>query len=180
MIRRQSITAEELLELPDDGNFYELVNGELRVMSPAGYDHGKVVLRVSLRIGQHALANDLGDVLSEDTGFTLRRKPDTVRAPDVSFVRKDRSPPQQSGFAELAPDLAVEVVSPGDRKAAIKEKVQDYLQAGVRLIWVLRPQTQTVDEYRPGMAVKKLNRGEMINGYDVLPGFRCRIAEFFP
>ena len=181
MIVRRTMTAEDLLEWPDDGNFYELVEGELRVMSRAGYDHGKVVIRASLLIGQHALANDLGDVLGAETGFTLRKTPDTVRAPDVAFVSKNRVPlrEQQRRFAELAPDLVVEVASPGDRAAAIDEKVEDYLRAGVRLIWVLWPQTQTVVEYRPGTNARTIRAEDSIDGYDVLPGFRCKVADFF-
>lgn len=109
MIQKRSTTAEELLVLPDDGNSYELVKGELRMMTPAGFEHGRVASRVNFLIAQHVLASDLGAVLAAETGFILARSPDTVRAPDVAFVRRDRIPPadEQHKFAELGPDLVV-------------------------------------------------------------------------
>ncbi len=181
MIRRKPITAEELLHWPDDGHSYELVKGELRMMTPAGFEHGRVAARINLLVGQHVLQNDLGVVLAAETGFTLARNPDTVRAPDVAFVRQDQIPPedQHHKFAELAPDLVVEVASPSDTRASVEEKVQNYLNAGVRLIWVVYPQTKSVMEYRPETEIRNLIPEDTLQGYDVLPGFRCKVTEFF-
>ena len=181
MIQKRLLTADELLDLPDDGNHYELVKGELRMMTPAGFEHGRVAGRISVLVGQYVLQNDLGVVLVAETGFTLARSPDTVRAPDVAFVSKDRIPPadQKHKFAELGPDLVVEVVSPNDRASEIEEKVRDYLDAGVRLIWVVYPATQTITEHRPSTPARDLVVAEELQGYDILPGFGCQVAEFF-
>ena len=181
MIQKRHLTAEELLDLPDDGNHYELVKGELRMMTPAGFEHGRVAGRINVLVGQYVLQNDLGVVLAAETGFTLTRSPDTVRAPDVAFVSKNRIPPadQKHKFAELGPDLVVEVVSPNDRASEIEEKVRDYLDAGVRLIWVVYPATQTITEHRPSTAVRCLAATDELQGYDILPGFCCRVAEVF-
>ena len=181
MIQKRSTTAEELLVLPSDGNSYELVKGELRMMTPAGFEHGRVASRINFLIAQHVLENDLGAVLAAETGFTLARCPDTVRAPDVAFVRQDRIPPkdQQHKFAELGPDLVVEVVSPNDRPAEIEEKVREYLEAGVRLIWIAYPGTRTVQEYRPSTARRDCTSSDELDAYDVLPGFKCEVGAFF-
>ena len=181
MIQKRLLTADELLDLPDDGHHYELVKGELRMMTPAGFEHGRVAARISYLLSRHASENDLGVVLAAETGFTLARSPDTVRAPDVAFVSKNRIPPadQKHKFAELSPDLVVEVVSPSDRASEIEEKVRDYLDAGVRLIWVVYPATQTITEHRPSMAARDLGVAEEVQGYDILPGFCCRVADFF-
>ncbi len=181
MIPKRAITAEELLVLPDDGNSYELVKGELSMMTPAGFEHGRVASQINYLIIQHVRKNDLGVVLAAETGFTLARCPDTVRAPDVAFVRRDRIPPadEQHKFAELGPDLVVEVVSPNDRPAEIAEKVREYLEAGVRLIWIAHPGTRTVQEYRPSAERRDCTSSDELDGYDVLPGFKCDVAEFF-
>ncbi len=151
------------------------------MMTPAGFEHGRIAMRLGWRIGRYVEEHDLGEVLAAETGFTLERDPDTVRAPDVAFVRKERVPPssERRRFAELGPDLVVEVVSPGDRAAAIEEKVQDYLHAGVRLIWVVYPDTKSVTEYRPATQAKSFGLEDELQGYDVLPGFICPVAQLF-
>ena len=181
MIQKHSMTAEDLLAMPSDGNSYELVRGELRMMTPAGFEHGRIAMRLGWRIGRHVEENDLGEVLAAETGFTLERSPDTVRAPDVAFVRRDRvpSPPERQKFAELAPDLAVEVISPSNKPSEIEEKISDYLNSGVRLIWVVYPETQSVVEHRPNTASNTLGPEDVVQADDVLPGFTCSVAELF-
>jgi len=175
------MTAEQLWALRDDGHPRELVKGELRMMTPAGFEHGRIVSNVHLLVAGHAKVHDLGAVLAAETGFTLSRDPDTVRAPDVAFVRKDRVPPpeQQSGFVELAPDLIVEVLSPTDRPADTTEKIADYLDAGVSVVWVLDPRTHSAMEYLPGAAARLIGPTGELAGGDVLPGFSCAVAELF-
>src|SRR5687768_4747230 len=107
----REFTADELLHMPDDGVRRELVHGELREMPPAGGEHGRVIVRLTWRLGQHVETRGLGAVLGADTGFWLERDPDTVRAPDIAFVARESSA-RTPGFIEGPPDLAVEVVSP--------------------------------------------------------------------
>lgn len=181
MIRKQYMTADELLAMPKDGYRYELVRGELIKMSPAGFWHGCVGMKLAMRIGHYVETHKLGVVLSADTGFTLERDPDTVLAPDASFVQRNRIPPrdEQVSFAALAPDLAVEVLSPNDRPGAVRAKIDLYLQTGVRLLWVVDPKRQVVREYRPEAQEKTYTTGDMLDGKDVLPGFSCAVAELF-
>ena len=104
-----------------------------------------------------------------------------MRAPDVAFVRQDRVPPrdERHKFAELAPDLAVEVISPNDKVAQIGEKITDYIAASVRLIWVVYPATKSVVEHRPNTLSKTFGLEDELEGYDVLPGFTCQVAQLF-
>lgn len=175
------MTAEELLDLPDDGLRHELVLGELRTMTPAGYEHGRVAMRIGSRLDAFVEAQGLGEVLGAETGFTLARGPDTVRAPDVAFVRAERVPAAEdrAGFAELAPDLAVEVVSTWDRASEVSEKALMWLDAGVRLVWVVDPTTRLATVYRSGGVVGLFRGQDVLDGEDVLPGFTLPLWELF-
>src|SRR4030095_5941651 len=134
------MTAEELLRLNLPNKRTELVRGVLVVREPAGYRHGDVAAQLLAAIANHVNASRLGRVFAAETGFTLARKPDTVRAPDVAFISSARLPdPPPRGFAELAPDLAVEVLSPDDRPGEVLTKVGDWLNAGARVVWVVDP-----------------------------------------
>src|SRR5687768_2596613 len=135
MVETRLLTADELLRLPDDGWRYELRQGELIRMSPTNPRHALVTGNIHDLLRAHVRANDLGVVLVGDPGFTLQRGPDTVRGPDVAFIRKERIPPgglTEDGFWEGAPDLAVEIVSPGDSARDVREKIDEYLAAGGR------------------------------------------------
>src|SRR5262245_43095420 len=132
------LTAGDLLAVPDPDLPHELWRGVLRVVMPASGAHGSLVSRVLVAMGQHVYAHDLGELFSESTGFVLERGPDTVLCPDVAFVSKVRLPPGDLGspFPEIAPDLAVEVLSPGDRPGEVRAKVAEYLRLGVCCVWV--------------------------------------------
>lgn len=181
------LTVEEFEDLPtaydEHGNeiSYELVDGRLVPVTPPGYEHGRVCLRIALQLHTFVDARGLGAVVINDTGFVLRRAPDTVRGPDVAFVRADHVP----GGAMLqrsvrrAPDLAVEVMSPSDRAAAVAAKAQEYLRAGAGLVWVLKPKLRTVTAYAPGGAARVYRAGSTLDGGDVLPGFAAPVAELF-
>src|SRR5918999_4421837 len=147
--RKTLLTAEELFRLSSTGRRYELVKGELFEMPPAGGRHGSVAMRLGILLCGHVRASQLGEVFAAETGFILRRSPDTVRALDASFVSKERLPAGELpvGFLETAPDLAVEVVSPGDSAREVREKVEDWLRAGTRLVWTI-PATRSVIVYR--------------------------------
>ncbi|MEP7347002.1 MAG: Uma2 family endonuclease, partial [Gemmatimonadaceae bacterium] len=125
-----AMTAEELLHLNLPNKRTELVRGALVVREPAGYRHGDVAMRLAAAVAPFVYAHELGRVFAAETGFTLARNPDTVRAPDVAFISRDRLPdPAPRGFAEMAPDLAVEVLSPDDRPGEVLAKVADWLKA---------------------------------------------------
>jgi Uma2 family endonuclease len=180
-IEKVLLTAEDLWQLPDDDQKYELVAGELIRMPPSGFLHGTVAMDFGGIIREHVKKYDLGVVCAAETGFKLRQNPDTVRAPDVAFVSKERLLAQgkPEKFWEGAPDLAVEVVSPNDRFDDVLEKVQEYLAAGARLVWVALPRTKSVMVYRSNGEVRMLREDEELSGEDVLPKFLCQIKQLF-
>jgi Uma2 family endonuclease len=175
----QRSTASELFEMPDDGFRYELVKGELRKMSPSGGEHGAVVWNLSGLLAPHIKI--IGQGFGAETGFKIASDPDTVRAADIAFVRRERIP--ESGipknFWELAPDLVVEVVGPGDTYSEVLEKVEDWLDAGVRAVWVVDSKRRSITVYRSLTDVTRLSEGDELNGGDVVPGFRCKVSEIF-
>jgi len=173
-------TADELLKLPSSRRC-ELVNGELREMSPSGFEHGAVTLNLGHLIRTHVKANSLGVAVGAETGFLLRRNPDTVRAPDVGFVKTSRIPAsgRPVGFWEGAPDLAVEVVSPSDTITEVDEKVDDYLSNGTSMVWIVNFQRRTVTVHRANANPIILREKDFLDGFDLLPGFRCPVSEIF-
>lgn len=179
--RGRVTTAAELLKLPGDGQRYDLIRGELYCMSPAGARHGRVSAKVAQRLLNHVEPRKLGLVFGAETGFILARDPDVVLAPDVAFVRADRLPPddQQDGFLALAPDLVVEIVSPSDRWNYVMDKVQEYLRAGVRLLWVIDPRRKSVVVFGPEGSGRTLGEGDSVDGGDVLLGLSLPVADVF-
>ena len=174
-------TADDLFVMPDDGFRYELVKGELKKMSPAGSEHGAIIVNLTLFLAQHVKANNLGVVFGAETGFKIATNPDTVRAPDIAFVRRERIP--ESGipksFWSGAPDLAVEVVSPGDTYDEVEAKVEDWLTAGATAVWIVNPKRRNVTVHRSVREALILLKDEELDGESVVPGFRCRVAEIF-
>jgi Uma2 family endonuclease len=177
----QLMTADELLRMPDDGFRYELVKGELRKMAPARHEHGRVAVRFTWRLAQHVETNNLGVVYAAETGFTLATNPDTVRAPDVAFVSRERldEAKRASGFWPGAPDLAVEVVSPGDTYTEVEEKAIDWLAAGARMVLALNPRKRTVTVYRSLNDIVILNDEATLDLDDVVPGFKILVKDIF-
>jgi Uma2 family endonuclease len=180
-------TADDLLALPDPDLPHELWRGVLRVVMPASGAHGYAVSRLTVMLGQHVYAYDLGGLFSESTGFLLERGPDTVLCPDVAFVAKGRLTAAGLGspFPETAPDLAVEVLSAGDRPAAVRSKVAEYLRLGVHCVWVFDLAKRRVQVHARGVgadsriATTELGEGDVLDGRDILPGFRQPLAELF-
>ncbi len=177
----RAMTAEELFRLPDDGWRHALVRGELQKMTPAGFRHGAVIMNVAVPLGQHVKARRLGVVCGAETGFVLARRPDTVLAPDIAFVRQQRIPAGglPVSFWEGAPDLAVEVTSPGDTRSEVMEKVKAWLSAGTRVVWVVAPAHATVTVHEPGAPARLLSTSDVLDGAPLLPGFRLPIADIF-
>jgi len=175
------MTAGELFRMPDDGYRYELVKGELKRMTPAGFDHGAIIVNLTAPLFQHVKAHRLGVVCGAETGFTLSTNPDTVLAPDIAFVRRDRIPAsgRPRSYWNGAPDLAVEVLSPSDSRAEIDEKVTQWLSAGTCAVWVVHPKTETVTVHRREEPPQTLSRSETLDGGDLIAGFRLPVAEIF-
>lgn len=174
------MTAEELFELPDDDKRYELVRGVLHVSEPPGYAHGALAVELASRLSAYARPRRLGRVVVE-SGYVLERGPDTVRGPDVSFIRQDRlpAPDRAHWFIEGGPDLSVEIVSPSERRAAIADKVADALRAGARLVWVIYPRKRTAVAHRPDGVPELIPEDGALDGRDVVPGFTLPLAELF-
>ena len=178
---KQLFTAKDLERLASDGRRMELVKGKVYEMAPAGGRHGGVAMNAGTFLNAYVRVNALGRVFAAETGFVLRRNPDTVRAPDVAFISGSRLTPDEipDGFVEVVPDLVVEVVSPGDSRREVREKVEDWLLAGVSIVWVLYPSTRTAVVYRSPDDVAELTEDDSLNGEDVVPGFSCPLSDVF-
>jgi Uma2 family endonuclease len=170
-ITSATTTAEELWRVPDNGFRYELARGKLIRMPPVGPEHGRTAVDLAGPLREHVERHRLGWVMVE-VGYRLERDPDTVRAPDVSFLAASRIPPTglPPGYVEGSPDLAAEVVSPDDTAAGIEEKVQEL---------VVYPRTRTVTAYGPDGGARVLRGDDVIEGGDVVPGFALSIRALF-
>ena len=179
--QKKLVTADDLLAMPDDGKRYELIRGALIEMPPTSHEHGRVAARVGRRIGNFVEEHDLGHDIAAETGVNIERDPDTMRAPDYGFISYDRmaEPPPSRGFADVIPDLVVEVVSPDDRQPEIDAKTQMWLDAGVRLALVVYPEPQKVYAHHSDGLVVRYGIGDTVVGDPVLPGFTCPVADIF-
>jgi Uma2 family endonuclease len=178
------VTADDLASLEGDGYRYDLLKGDLIRVSPAGFRHGRLAAEIARRLGNFLVQHPhLGAVVGAETGFRLSRNPDTVLGPDAAVVRSERLPPPEAqvGFLELAPDLAVEIVSPTDRWTTVSGKVDAYLAAGVRLVWVIEPGPRAVRVYSAEGAEQRLraDRGDVLRAEAVMPGLALPLAELF-
>lgn len=172
------LTADELLRMNIPNRRSELVRGQLRVREPAGFRHGVIAGRICALLDAFVRARSLGVVVAAETGFVLARDPDTVRAPDAGFVSTERLPARlPSGYAEFTPDLAVEVLSPGDRPGELLEKVADWLKSDARLVWIIDPERRVARVYRADGSESIVQDGGKLVGEEVVPGFECELAE---
>lgn len=174
----QQVTVDVFKTLPLDG-IWELIDGELIELQPTGGESGGISADILGELSSHVRAKQLGWTFGSQTGFVLFPDRDTVRAPDAAVVLRDRLPERPKGFIPLAPDLAVEVLSPSDRMADALSKVGMYLDAGVRLVWLVDPALRSVTVFRPDAAPLTLHYGDTLDGGDVLPAFRLSLAEIF-
>lgn len=180
--QEQRYTADDLWEIAhaDSTMRYELVRGELQAMPPTGGEHGETTFSIGLFIGNYVRQHKLGRVTAAETGFILAEEPHTVRAPDVGFISAARAiEPLPRGYIPGPPDLAVEVVSPGDGAGDIEDKVVQYLGAGTRQVWVVYPSSRTVVVHT-AEGVMRLSADDTLDGGDVLPGFTLPVREVFP
>lgn len=174
----QPLTVAEVMKAPPRGR-WELIEGGLITMAPTSAGHGRFSNRVAYLLTGHVEKAGIGVVYAAETGFMLSHDPDTLRAPDVSFISAGRQPVDESGFIQGAPDLAAEIVSPHDRSREVNAKAQQWLDAGTRLVWVVWPETRSVTVHRPGRDERLLHDNDTLDGEDVVPGFACRVSEIF-
>jgi Uma2 family endonuclease len=173
------MTAKELL-VHRQGRYAELIGGAMRVSEPPGGRHGLIAVRIAGLLSRHINGARLGTVLVE-AGYLLARDPDTVRGPDVSYLSRERLPPEALpvGFIPIAPDLAVEIRSPFEPANDLQEKVDDYLRAGTRTVWVVEPEQRTVTVHEASAQPRILHQSNPLAGGDAVPGFACRVADLF-
>jgi Uma2 family endonuclease len=174
------ITGEELEAMPNH-DLCELVLGRIVPMSPTGGEHGRIEGNFFRALDGFVRPRRLGRVLVGEVGVFTRRNPDTVRGADVAFISNERYARLEStrGFLRVPPDLVVEVRSPDDSVAALDRKAQEYLAAGVRLVWVADPDRKSVRVHRPGADMRELHAADQLTGDDVLPGFDVAVATLF-
>ena len=174
------VTADELERFPRDDRRYELVGGRVIPMSPVSFQHGRVVMRLGSLLERYLQGRPVGVVVTE-VGFKLAFGPDTVRAPDIAFIRTDRIPaPRARGFVTGPPDLAIDVLSPGDRPEDVRAKIDDYLARGVALVVVIDPDQKTVTTCRPTTPPATLHTDdELLDLSDVILGFSCPLRAIF-
>ncbi len=181
------MTVDKYENLPDDGCIYELVEGVLVRMPQSGFEASAISMRLARRLGAYVEDHGLGELSGEQGGYDFSDlgQPDTELGPDIAFVRQDRlaalTPEQYAKALRLAPDLVVEVASPNQWRPGLGKKAQRYLDAGVRIVWIVWPRWQQVDVWRPGNEQPSTTHGVegVLQGEDVVPGFSCPVAMLF-
>ena len=181
-LSRAQMTADELLQLADDGLRHELIQGELTNMPPSGSEHGHETIWIGRIVSTYILEHDLGFSFGAEAGFIIGSDPDTVRAPNFAFIRKERVPGGRlpKGFFPGAPDLAVEVLSPSDRAVEVEDKIQQWLDAGTLQVWVINLHRRTLTVHRRDQPPQVLRSDDAVEGGDLLPGFRATVEQLLP
>lgn len=182
MLTQQKImTAEELSALPDAPTRRELIEGELREMPPASYEHGRHAMKAGVALFNHVIANNLGEVCAAETGFLVSTAPDTVRAPDAAYVAADRNLQfsARRGYFPGPPDLAIEVISPNDAFSEVHEKALGWLAAGTRMVILLDPAQRAAVAYRSPDDIRHHGSEATLDASDVVPGWSVAVAELF-
>ncbi len=175
------LTAADLLQLDSDGVRGELIRGVLCETMPTGQEHGEIAANLTIALGQFVKPRELGRITTSDAGVWLERDPDTVREPDVGFFSAAKVPPgvRVTGYSEVAPDLVIEISSPSDSRREVHDKARMWLSHGVPLVWVVHPETRTVDVYQTDGDAATLGEQDSLDGLDVLPGFTCAVSAVF-
>ena len=178
MVTTKYLTAQDLWDLGSDFENYELIEGELVEVTPPNFEHGELQGNVLELLRAFVRPRALGKVVTE-SGFVFSRDPDTVLGPDVSFVSRDRLPHNSRRFAEIPPDLVVEIVSPSDSRAKIDRRVRIFLESGVLTVWIVYPDRHQIAVHQPGSATQTFSEGDILDGGDVLPGLSLAVADIF-
>ena len=174
------MTAEELLELPDDGYRHELINGELERMPPPGFPHGRIAMRLMAPLANFVWDHDLGEVY-DYCGFQLTVGPDTVLGPDLAFVSKQRlrEPAEDKGYWPGPPDIAGEVLSPSDRPSRVSKRISLWFDYGVKQLWIVNQKNRTVTVYRSPSDATTFSGSDYLEAQDLLPGFKLSLDRIF-
>ena len=175
------LTAEDLLRLSSEGVKGELIRGVLCETASVGMEHTFIAGNMMAPLHTHVRRSRLGRVGGTDGGVLIQRNPDTVREPDIFFVSAEKLPldAKVQGYLEVVPELVVEIVSPSDSPTEVDEKIRMWLDLGVSMALVVRPATQTIILHRPGAPAVTLTGEDVLDGGDVLPGFRLPLREIF-
>lgn len=175
------LTADDLLRLHSEGVRGELVRGVLHETMSTGHRHGTIVTRLITRLGNFVEPRALGSLVASDSGVWLERDPDTVREPDIAYTSAEKIPLDADipGYAEAVPDLVVEIKSPTDRRRYAHGRGQMWVYYGVSIVWVVYPETRTVEVHRPNETVTVIDSDGALDGADVLPGFACPLDAIF-
>ena len=175
------MTAEELLELPRGQHRYELINGELKTMSPSGHNHGRIGAQLSAILWGFVTDHEMGDVYGAETGFILTSNPDTVLAPDIAFINEQRAREFRgtAGYWPGPPDLAIEVLSPDDTSPKTTKNVNQWLGYGAKQVWIVDAKHETVTTHRSLREATTFASGETVEADDLLPGFKVAVADIF-
>ena len=172
------MTAEELERLSVPGKDFELVRGRLIVRGPPSSWHGRVALRLGVRVGTYVERHALGEVFGQDTGFKIRSNPDTVLAPDFAFIAASRAASMpRSGYVQLVPDLIAEILSSRDRPGEVLGKVAEWLEVGSKLVWVIDPERFVAHAHRADASLSQIDSQGALDGEQVVPGFTCALSE---
>ena len=173
------ITGDELFAMGDIGP-YELIDGEMRPMTPPGGEHGRVEIRIGRYLDAYVETHQLGWVIGGEVGLYTRRNPDRVRGVDVAFISHQRLPDGlPKGYLEAAPELIVEIISPNDRWSEMQAKIEEYFQIGVEQVWVVEPERCTVLVYRSSLEVEKFQEADVLKGEGALEGFTLAVTKIF-
>jgi Uma2 family endonuclease len=175
---KKPVTIDDMYHMPEDGQKYELVDGEI-VVSPAGDLHSEIAIKIAHIIATFLDDHPIGKVYGADVGLIFPTG--NLRSPDVCFVRMEQLPDGKSPitFGRIVPDLAVEVLPPGDRPRQVAGKIGEYLECGVLLVWVVDPKTQTVTAYQSLSNIQQFTPTDTISAEPILPGFTCPVSRFF-
>jgi len=175
---KKPVTIDDMYHMPKDGRKYELVDGEI-VVSPAGMNHAEIVMKISHIIATYLDDHPIGKVYGDNVGLIFPNG--NLRSPDVSFVRIEKLPDGKSPvtFGKFVPDLAVEVLSPGDRPRLIADRIGEFLECGVQIVWLVDPQDQTVTVYHSLSNIQQLTAQDTISAEPILPGFTCLVSRIF-
>ena len=175
------LTADDLLRLYSEGVRGELIRGVLCETMAVGGEHGEIVMNLGAEVRNFVKPRRLGRLAGSDAGVWLERGPDTVREPDLAFISSQKLPlnVRNPGYYEVVPDLVVEVASPSDSRREVNDKARMWHSHGVRLVWVVYPDTRSVDIHSEDGSIATLTESDTLDGGDVLPGFTCPVSEIF-
>jgi Uma2 family endonuclease len=176
---KKPVTIDDMYHMPEDGQKYELVNGEI-VVSPAGMPHAQIVLKIVRIVAAYLDENPIGEVFGDNVGLIFPNG--NLRSPDLFVIRREAIPDGKlpEGFGRFVPDFAVEVLSPIDRQSQVAQKIGEFLEYGVKVVWLVDPQDESVTVYRSLTQTQRFSSNDFVDAEPVLPGFVCKVSKFFP